>query len=96
MSKNWKRKIPLVILLATLGFVAFSWLVMILWNGILPAVLHTGTITFWQAAGILLLARLLFGGLKGRRHRMAYGCGKPANMNWHAGGNCETVVASQE
>ncbi len=40
---------------------AMSALVMLLWNAILPDVLHTGTISFWQAAGIFILSRILFG-----------------------------------
>ena len=64
----------MVILLEMTGVVAFSTVVMLLWNGILPAVLHVGMITFWQAAGLLLLARILFGGFKGRRHYMGGGC----------------------
>ena len=96
MRKNWKRKIPLVILVASLGFVAFSGIVMLLWNNILPAVLHVSVITFWQAAGILLLARLLFGGFKGRRHMMG-GCRERyMHMKWQNKGNLEPQVAGQE
>jgi len=79
MKRNWKRKIPLVILLGIGAMAAFSGVVMLLWNNILPGVLHAGMITFWQAAGLLLLARLLFG-FRGRgrhfggcRGREAYG-----------------------
>lgn len=41
-------------------------LTMWLWNTILPPVLHVGTLTFWQALGLLILSRLLFGNFKGR------------------------------
>src|SRR5215831_3996162 len=48
------------------AFVAvFGFIVMNLWNAILPAVIHVGAITFWQAVGILLLGRILFGGFPG-------------------------------
>ncbi len=67
MRKIWIRKIPVVIAIAAAGIFVFSGVVMLLWNGILPAVLHIGTITIWQAAGILLLSKILFGGFKGRR-----------------------------
>ena len=40
--------------------------VMALWNAILPAVLGVNAITFWQALGILVLSKILFGGF-GRR-----------------------------
>ncbi len=47
--------IPLVVALV-------GYLVMVLWNAILPEVAHAGTLSFWQALGLLLLCRILFGG----------------------------------
>jgi len=38
-----------------------SYVVMLLWNNLLPEILHVGTITFWQAMGIFILCKLLFG-----------------------------------
>jgi Ca2+/H+ antiporter, TMEM165/GDT1 family len=73
MKKKWIRKIPFVIAIAALGVFIFSGAVMLLWNNILTPVLHLSLITFWQAAGILLLSKILFGGFKGR-HRFAGGC----------------------
>ena len=67
MKKIWIRKVPVIIGLVTLGVFVFSGVVMLLWNNILPAVLHVGMITFWQAMGILVLSKLLFGGMRGRR-----------------------------
>jgi hypothetical protein len=44
------------------GFLALiSLVVMQLWNNFLPETLHVGTITFWQAAGIFILCKILFG-----------------------------------
>lgn len=42
-----------------------SYVVMLLWNNLLPEILHVGTITFWQAMGIFILCKLLFGFGKG-------------------------------
>lgn len=66
--------------LAVAGFLALiSFVVMALWNNLLPEILHVGTISFWQAMGIFILCKLLFGfgrgrGMGGRapwmRHRM--------------------------
>ena len=82
-KKRWIRKIPFVIAIAALGVFVFSSIVMMLWNGILPAVLHVGTITFWQAAGILVLSKLLFGGF--RRPGMAGGWWKRRMwMKWNS------------
>ena len=44
-------------------FVALGLLVMTLWNALLPAILGVKAIGFWQALGILVLSRILFGGL---------------------------------
>ena len=38
----------------------FGWLVMLLWNWIMPAVFGIGTITFWQAWGLVILTHILF------------------------------------
>ena len=38
-----------------------SYIVMQLWNNLLPEVIHVGTITFWQAMGIFILCKILFG-----------------------------------
>ncbi len=82
MKKKWFLKIPVVITLAATGVFVFSGAFMLLWNSILPAVLHVGAITIWQAAGILLISKILFGGFKGR-HRFAGGCReKTMHMKW--------------
>jgi hypothetical protein len=45
-----------------------SYVVMQLWNNLLPDILHVGTITYWQAMGIFILCKILFGfGPKGGR-----------------------------
>jgi hypothetical protein len=41
-----------------------------LWNVLMPAILGLPAIGFWQALGLLLLSRILFGGLGGWGHRM--------------------------
>jgi hypothetical protein len=54
-----------VVLLA--GIAVFGWVVMMLWNAVVPDVfsgLHA--IDYRQALGVLILARILFGGLRGR------------------------------
>jgi hypothetical protein len=54
--------IPLVIaVLALVGLV-----VMLLWNALVPQLFHGPVLGYWQAVGLLLLCRLLFGGLRGR------------------------------
>ncbi|HYL84900.1 MAG TPA: hypothetical protein VE263_11745 [Candidatus Angelobacter sp.] len=43
-----------------------GYLVMSLWNWLVPAVFGWRVITFWQALGLLLLSKILFGGFRGR------------------------------
>lgn len=59
------------------------WATMLLWNALLPAIFGMVTITYWQALGLLVLGRLLFGGFgKGggdmyhfrRHHHGDHGC----------------------
>ena len=51
--------------LTPIGFLAVvaggSAIVMLLWNWLMPAIFGLITISFWQALGILVLCRLLFG-----------------------------------
>jgi hypothetical protein len=41
-----------------------------LWNWLMPAIFNLPAIGFWQALGLLLLGRLLFGGFHGRGRGM--------------------------
>ena len=52
---------------AALFALVFGWLVMILWNWLMPVIFHLGEITYWQSFGIVILAKLLFGGIGGPR-----------------------------
>ena len=65
-QKNYRRKkfifIPFVIVAAVL---LFGLAVMLLWNAILPTVLGVASLNFWQAVGLLVLCRILFGGFRG-------------------------------
>lgn len=60
---------PLKILFFVTVFIAIasavSFVVMCLWNNILTDVTSVKPLTFWQAAGLLLLAKILFGGFGG-------------------------------
>ena len=68
---NWKKKKPLIAVFVIAGMALLIYVVMMLWNAILPDVLGVTTITYWQALGIFVLSKILFGGFKGgpSRHR---------------------------
>ena len=57
---------------AVIAVAIVSFAVMILWNALLPNIFTVKTITFWQALGLLVLSKLLFGGFRpyggGGRH----------------------------
>jgi len=63
-----------------IGIVAFlaliSYIVMQLWNHLLPQILNVSSITFWQAMGIFVLCKILFGFGKGGRWRHRRHCAK--------------------
>lgn len=48
-----------------------SVIVMLLWNALIPAIFSGPVISYWQAAGLLLLSKILFGSMGrgfGKRH----------------------------
>jgi hypothetical protein len=45
----------------------FGFITMTLWNWIVPPVFNGNVISFWQALGLLLLSKILFGGFGGGR-----------------------------
>ncbi|MDR3329393.1 MAG: hypothetical protein LBS63_04725 [Prevotellaceae bacterium] len=51
----------------TVALSAFSAAVMLLWNALVPSIFGFAAIGFWQALGLLFLARILFGGMGGGR-----------------------------
>ena len=78
-SKGWKKFIWLgpVAILAMVLFVAIGGeIVLHLWNWLLPPLFGLRQITFWQALGILLLCRILFGGFG------FHGSGGPGRSNF--------------
>ena len=66
MNNKYKKRWALLLLCPPFIFLAVTWIVMSLWNCILPEVLGVKSITFWQAMGILVLSKILFGGFHGK------------------------------
>jgi hypothetical protein len=72
MKKGFRRCHHVWMIPAAAAFIAvFTCAVMLLWNALLPGIAGLPAIGFWQAAGLLVLSRILFGGLGG--------------MGWHQG-----------
>ena len=64
-------------LLGIVGFGLFAFVfgaaIMWLWNCLVPSLFHLPIISFWQAVGLAVLARLLFGGMGHRWHHKGMG-----------------------
>jgi hypothetical protein len=73
-----RRRLLMFAPLAIVGFTVFIAIggaaVRLLWNWLLPPILGLPAITFWQALGLLALARILFGGFGMR------GCGPRSRL----------------
>src|SRR5260370_16443187 len=75
MKKRWLWRIPGILMIVMGAVGIFGVVVEHLWNWLIPAIIGWHAINFWQAVGILLLSKILFGGFRGRggmhwRHRM--------------------------
>lgn len=60
MKLKNKRWLGIPIFLAV--FAAGTAVVMLLWNWLVPSVIGWSAVGYWQAAGLLLLCKILFGG----------------------------------
>jgi Protein of unknown function (DUF3106) len=74
VRRHWVLKGLAFVVLCAAVLAVVSFVVMTLWNDLIPRLFAGPVVTFWQAAGLLVLSRLLVGGLRGRgghgwRHR---------------------------
>jgi hypothetical protein len=60
--------VPLFLIVVAL----VSFLFMLLWNWLMPALFGLRLITFWQALGLLILSKILFSGVRGRSGRYGH------------------------
>jgi len=89
MNRTFKNhKFRFLGIAAILAFAAFfSLAVMLLWNAIMPNVFELQPLSYWQAAGLLILVRVLFGGF-GLGHFWSHGRrggfhhGNPMRERW--------------
>jgi chromate transport protein ChrA len=73
MRKLWFLRGLKFAVIALVAVTVFSFVVMSLWNWLVPPVFGLHAITFWQALALLILSKILFGGFRGR---------PGANMHW--------------
>jgi hypothetical protein len=65
MKQFWLVRIIKCAVMFVAIIAAISWVVMYLWNGLLPGLFGWPSLCFVQALGLLVLSRILFGGLRG-------------------------------
>jgi hypothetical protein len=75
MRRNRLYRAPGIALIVIAAVAIFGFIVQHLWNWLIPAIVGWHPINFWQAVGILVLSKILFGGFhRGGgmhwRHRM--------------------------
>ena len=80
MKNRWYLKIALI----PIGILLLTYVVMQLWNNIVPDLFHGPILNYWQTIGVLVLAKVLFGGF----HRGWGGgcCGHGGKWGHHRGG----------
>lgn len=66
--KRHKKKFWFAFPLILTAIGLFIWFFQWLWNALLPDILGVKSISYWQAFGILLLSKILFGGMNFKKH----------------------------
>jgi len=72
MKRFWIKKALFIPVIAAAVIFVMGSAVMLLWNAIIPSLFHLDQISFWQAAGILVLCKILFGGFHGHRSHFGH------------------------
>jgi len=62
MKGRWALKAAKMIGLMIVGALAIGFLVMGLWNALIPVLFNGPLLTFWQAVGLLILSHILLRG----------------------------------
>ncbi|MBN1596276.1 hypothetical protein JW933_10150 [candidate division FCPU426 bacterium] len=87
-NKSGRVSVPRVIAaviggisLAVVLALGLGWVIMFLWNNTLTVIFHISPITYWQAVGLFILAKLFFSlGHHGQPHDHAH---KKVDEKWH-------------
>lgn len=83
-KKFWLSKIIGFIICVAAVAALLGYVVMLLWNCVMVDVLHVQPLSYWQAFGLLVLCKILFGGIKGFGRRGGHhGWKKEIQEKWH-------------
>jgi hypothetical protein len=80
---RWIFKGMAVVALVILAFFLFGYVTMYLWNWIMPFLFHLPTIDFKMAIGLVILSKILFGGMR-MRGGGGWGRGRYWKQKWAA------------
>lgn len=69
---NHRARRGFFFLFAIIAIVAVGFLIMFLWNWLMPTLFKLSSISYWQALGLFVLSRILFG---------SFHFSKPMNRN---------------
>jgi len=72
VTGNRLSKVLKIALLGVIAIAVFGFVVMRLWNWLMPALFSLHPVTFWQALGLLVLGKILFGGFRGGHSRRGW------------------------
>jgi len=94
MRHGWRNFSPLAIAGMVIGGIAlgivlafvFGWVVMLLWNWLMPAIFGLPVISYWQGWGLVLLSQIL---LKGGWRSTGSGRGKHRRSHEFHGSPCD-------
>ncbi|MGB5819390.1 MAG: hypothetical protein WBG90_07875 [Saonia sp.] len=89
-SKSLGEIIGWIILgvIAVVGLaILFGFVIMWLWNWLMPEIFGLTTLTYWQAVGVLILSKILLGGFGGG--------GKSHKSSKHSKSSCKKETSSE-
>lgn len=92
---GWGWKFIFIFPLIALAFLAIGYLVMILWNNIIPSLFPTltiGRLTYLHALGLLVLCKILLGGHRRGGYRRAW----RGRHDWYSGACSEKWMNMSE
>ena len=82
MNSSKFFKVIKFIALAILFVAIMGWVVMSLWNWLVPTLFHGPVINFWQTIGLFVLSKILFGGFHGKGRHRGWGGNSKMRERW--------------
>lgn len=75
-------KVLKVMVMIVVAVTVFGWVTKELWNWLMPSIFGLRMITFWQAIGLVLLGKILFGGFHKHGHHGGRGWKRHMESRW--------------